>query len=129
MEVGILGSMEIEVDEEKSAEKMGSGNLPVFATPAMIALIEETAWKSVEEHLQKGQSTVGTNLEISHLSATPLGMNVLCQTKLIEVDGRKLVFEAKVYDKEALIGKGKHERYIIDTEKFMENTKNKFSVN
>lgn len=122
MEIGIKGKIEIIVNMDKTAKKVGSGNLEVFATPAMIALIEETSWKSVNEFLDKGQATVGTKLDISHLSATPIGMKVRCETELIEVDNKKLVFKAKVYDEKGLIGEGSHERFIINEEKFMSKT-------
>ena len=98
---------------------MGSGTLDVFATPAMIALMEQTAWQSVTPYLEEGQGTVGIRLEISHDAPTPLGMEVSCESELVEIDGRRLVFE--VVAKDALgtiIGKGRHERFIIDEEKF-----------
>lgn len=118
METGIKNICEIKVTEDKTAAAMGSGTLQVFATPAMIALIEETAWKSVAPHLEEGQGTVGTQLNISHVAPTPLGMTVRCETELTEVDGRKLVFKANVYDEMGLIGTGTHERFIINSEKF-----------
>ncbi len=97
---------------------MKSGELNVFATPAMIALIEETAWRSVAPYLEKGMCTVGTSLNIKHVSPTPMGMKVKCETVLTENDGRKLVFSAKVYDERGLIGEGTHERFIVNSEKF-----------
>ncbi len=106
------------VTEDKTAEVMKSGTLKVLATPAMIALIEETAWKSVQSELGEGQGTVGTNLNVDHVAPTPLGMKVRCETELVEVDGRKLKFDVKVYDECGLIGKGTHERFIIVSEKF-----------
>lgn len=118
MEKGITLSMETTVTAEKSAVVMGSGTLSVFATPAMTALIEETAWRSVAPHLEEGQTTVGTSLNISHLAPTPIGMKVRCETVLTAVEGRKLVFEASVYDEAGIIGKGTHERFIINSEKF-----------
>jgi len=118
METGIKNAIETEVTADKTAAAMGSGTLQVFATPAMIALIEETAWKSVAPHLEDGQGTVGTMLNISHVAPTPLGMTVKCETELVEVDGRKLIFKANVYDETGLIGTGTHERFIINSEKF-----------
>lgn len=110
--------METTVTDGKSAVAMGSGTLKVFATPAMIALIEETAWRSVAPHLEAGQATVGTALNISHLAPTPIGMKVRCETVLTAVEGRKLTFEASVYDEAGIIGKGTHERFIINSDKF-----------
>ena len=110
--------MEHLVTEELSARVMGSGTLRVFATPAMIALIEETCWRSIADQLEDGQGTVGTLLNISHVAPTPLGMKVRCESELKEVDGRRLVFEVNVYDECGLIGKGTHERFIITEDKF-----------
>lgn len=118
MEKGIKLTVETTATESNSAKTMKSGTLDVFATPAMIALIEETAWKSVAPYLEKGQGTVGISLNVSHVAPTPLGMAVKCETELVEVDGRKLKFEAKVYDEKGLIGSGTHERFIIDETKF-----------
>lgn len=101
-----------------TARKMGSGTLDVLATPSMIALIEETAWRSVEKELEEGQATVGTNLKVDHLAPTPVGMKVNCTTELTEVDGRRLVFTVSVNDECSEIGRGTHERFIIGAEKF-----------
>ncbi len=125
MENGIKNSIEMLVSADKSAAAMKSGELNVFATPAMIALIEETAWRSVAPYLEKGMGTVGTNLNIKHLSPTPIGMKVRCETELTESDGRKLVFSAKVYDEKGLIGEGSHERFIVNSEKFQTKADNK----
>ncbi len=118
MEIGIKNSLEIIVSSEMSAKVKKSGTLNVFSTPSMIALIEETAWTSVSDYLEKGCATVGISLNINHLSPTPIGMKVKCETELIKVDGRKLVFDVKVYDEKDLIGQGTHERFIIMEEKF-----------
>ena len=116
---GIKGNNKVLAENSNSARTMGSGTLDVFATPAMIALMEQTAWQSVTPYLEEGQGTVGIRLEISHDAPTPLGMEVSCESELVEIDGRRLVFE--VVAKDALgtiIGKGRHERFIIDEEKF-----------
>lgn len=118
MEKGIKNTIKIIVTNNKTAAAMGSGTLQVFATPAMIALIEETAWRSVTPYLEDGQSSVGTKLDISHISPTPLGMTVKCETELTEIDGRRLVFKTDVYDEMGLIGTGTHERFIINADKF-----------
>ncbi len=116
---GIKGRMELVVDEAHTAEAMGSGELPVFATPAMIALIEETCWRSAADHLEDGCGTVGTKLDVSHLSATPAGMKVWCESELIKEEGRKLTFAVRVYDEKGMVGEGTHERFIVDNVKFM----------
>ncbi|MBQ8510797.1 MAG: thioesterase family protein [Clostridia bacterium] len=113
------------VTESNTAAKLGSGMLPVYATPAMILLIESTAAESVAPQLEEGSTTVGTKLEIEHVSATPTGLEVRCETELVEVDRRRLVFDVKVYDKAGLIGCGKHERFIVASEKFMAKAESK----
>ncbi len=127
METGIKYTIEKTVTTEMTARIMGSGTLDVFATPSMIALIEETAWKSVASELEQGMASVGTNLKIDHLAPTPVGMKVRCETELKEVDGRKLVFEVNVYDEKGLVGKGTHERFIINEEKFQTKANSKLN--
>lgn len=128
LEVGIKGNQEVKVSEANTALAMGSGTLKVFATPSMIALMEKTAWESVAAHLEEGSGTVGTQLNISHLSATPLGMTVRCESELIEVDGRKLVFKVSAYDDAGLIGEGSHERFIVKNEKFQAKADSKVNA-
>ncbi len=119
---GIKGSCSILADESTSAKTMGSGTLDVFATPAMAALMEKTAWQSIAPYLQEGQGSVGTRLDITHDAATPLGMTVTCKSELIQVDGRRLVFEVTASDDKEIIGRGTHERFIIDNDKFLTKT-------
>jgi predicted thioesterase len=118
LEVGIKGKQEVTVSESNSAKTMGSGTLDVFATPAMIALMEKTAWESVQANLDEGSGTVGTSLNVKHVAATPLGMKVTCESELIKVDGRALTFSVKAYDEAGLIGEGEHERFIVFNDKF-----------
>jgi len=127
MELGIKGAQSVVVDESNLASTMGSGDLPVFATPAMIALIEKTASESVVPYLEIGTSTVGTHLDVAHSSATPIGMTVVCETELIEIDRRRLVFKVRVYDSAAEVGSGTHERFIVDSAKFMQKAELKRS--
>lgn len=125
--VGITGSKELTVTADKTAAAVGSGLLDVFATPQMIALMEATASESVAPYLDEGYSSVGTLVNVSHVSATPVGMKVRCESKLTAVDGRKLTFELKAYDECGLIGEGNHERFIIFSEKFMAKTNSKLT--
>ncbi|MCH5252066.1 MAG: thioesterase family protein [Lachnospiraceae bacterium] len=125
LEIGIKGTESVTANERNCAKAMGSGTLEVFATPAMIALMEETAWKSVAPYLEEGQGTVGIKLEVSHDAATPLGMTVTCESELIEIDGRRLVFEVRAFDDKDVIGKGRHERFIVWDEKFQEKANQK----
>ena len=125
LETGIKGNQKTTVDGTNTAEVYGSGDLPVFATPAMIGLMEFTCSKSVAPHLEEGQSTVGTIVNVKHLAATPVGMEVSCESELIEIDRRRLVFKVQAFDECGLIGEGVHERFIIDVEKFMNKTNSK----
>ena len=127
IEKGIKGYAETLVSADKCADSMGSGELRVFSTPAMIALVEEAAWKSVADKLDEGCGTVGTRVDIAHIGATLPNKRVTCETELCEVDGRKLSFTARVYDEKGKIGEGTHERFIIFNEKFMDKLEKKFS--
>lgn len=125
MKIGIKGKKEQIVTYEQTAEFMSSGLLPVFATPCMIQLMEATSRISVEPFLSEGQSTVGTRVEIDHLVSTFVGCRVTCESELVFVDRRRLVFEVKVYDDKELLGKGKHERFIIDNQRFIQKLEEK----
>ena len=116
--IGLKGHLEQTVTEEVTADRIGSGLVKVFATPMMIALIEQTCNESVVPYLDEGQGTVGTHVDVSHCAATPVGMRVWCDSELVEVDRRRLVFDVKAYDECGLIGEGRHERFIIDSAKF-----------
>ena len=118
IETGIKGSQALTVTEAESAKHIGSGTVLVLATPMMIALIEKTCRLSVKPFLDEGQETVGTHVNVSHIAATPLGMAVRCDSELIEVDRRRLVFKVAVYDADGLVGEGTHERFVIDEARF-----------
>ena len=118
LETGIKGTKTVTVNESNTAKVMGSGTLDVFATPALIALLEETCWRSVADELEEGCGTVGTLLEVKHTAPTPVGMEVTCESTLIEVDGRRLVFHVIARDTKGLVGEGNHERFVIQNEKF-----------
>ena len=119
LETGMTGTAETMVTNENTAHALCSGALEVFATPAMIALMEECCFKMVQPELEEGMGTVGTGLNIEHLAPTPVGMKVKCQGRLTAVEGRKLVFEVEVSDETGtVIGKGSHQRFIINSEKF-----------
>jgi predicted thioesterase len=118
LEAGIKGTGEVMVSAANTAKMMGSGTLDVFATPAMIALMEKTAWESVQPRLDEGSGTVGTSLQVRHVAATPVGMKVTCESELVKVEGRALTFRVKAYDESGLIGEGEHERFIVFNDKF-----------
>ena len=125
LQTGMKGQMTMTVKQENTAEVMKSGTLQVFATPAMIALMEETAWKSVAGELEDGCATVGTGINVRHLSASPVGMEITCHTTLTEIDGRRLVFSVDIEDEAGRIGEGTHERFIIESEKFLKKAEKK----
>ena len=122
LHIGIKNHLESTASPERSAETVGSGNVPVYATISMIGLMEKTCLESVLPHLEPGQDTVGTHVNVSHCSATPVGMKVWCDSELIEIDRRRLVFRVAAHDEAGLIGEGTHERFIIEKEKFITKT-------
>ena len=120
--VGLQGKNELSVTAELTAARFGSGLVEVYATPAMIALMEKTCLESVTPFLDAGMGTVGTKVEVSHERATPVGMQVVCESTLTEVDRRRLVFEVLASDEVGIIGRSRHERFIIDIKSFTEKT-------
>ena len=124
---GIKGERSLVVTEECTARALGSGELPVLATPRMIALVEETAWKSVAGALEEGEGTVGTRIDVKHLAATPMGKTVRCVTELTAVDRKKLTFRAEVFDDAGKVGEGVHERFIVKNGQFLERAAGRFA--
>ena len=127
LEKGMKGHLEFTVTEDKLASKVGSGLVNVFATPMMIAAIEQTAAASVQGALDEGCTTVGTLVNVSHVAATPEGMKVTVDTELTEVspNGRMLTFCVKAFDEAGLIGEGTHQRAVVLKERFEEKAANK----
>ncbi|MDE6897797.1 MAG: thioesterase family protein [Lawsonibacter sp.] len=123
--VGLKGRAETVVNESNTAQAACSGALPVFGTPFMCALMEEAAWKSIAPHLEAGQSTVGTRLNVSHDSATPVGMKVWAESEVTEVDGKRLILTVAAFDERGPIGRGTHERFIVTDERFLAKTARK----
>lgn len=118
---GLTNKAEKRVKQHETAAAYGSGLVEVYATPAMIAFMEKTALQVVADYLPEGYNTVGTRVDVRHLKATPVGMQVNCEAILKEVDGNKLTFEIEAYDEQGKIGTGIHQRFIIDEKKFMKN--------
>ena len=116
---GLRYSETLVVDHKDTAAVYGSGALEVFATPAMIALMEKTCLESVADKIGEGNTTVGIAVNIKHLKASPVGATIRCEAHLVEVDRRRLVFEGQCFEDETLVGEGVHERFIVDSEKFM----------
>jgi len=125
LQKGIKGHKEIIVSETDTASKFGSGLINVYATPAMVGLMETTAQESVQKHLPSGYITLGIELNIKHLKATPVGMKVRCESELIHIDGKKLIFNVDTYDDKGKIGEGTHSRFIVETKKFLEKLNQK----
>ena len=115
------------VSEQDTAKSVGSGELEVLATPKMCALMEECAYKAIKPELEEGATTVGTMLNIKHVSATPVGMKVKIVATIKEIDGRKISYDLKAYDEAGLIGEGTHERFVVYAEKFVAKTNSKLN--
>ena len=116
---GLRHSERLVVEHKDTAAVYGSGALEVFATPAMIALMEKTCLMGVCDKIGEGNTTVGIAVNIKHVKASPVGATIRCEAELVEVDRRRLVFEVKCFDGETLIGEGVHERFVVNSEKFM----------
>jgi predicted thioesterase len=115
---GLLGTATLIVGEEHTAPRLGSGRAPVLATPIMIALMEAAAVDCVERLLAEGQESLGVRIQVDHTAGTPVGLAVTATAELEEVDGRKLVFYVEARDAREVIGKGRHERVVVDAERF-----------
>mgnify|MGYP005955987699 FL=1 len=120
VEVGMTGSAETLVERADTAQEVGSGSLLVYATPCMVALMEGAACNALEGKLAEGETSVGTRMDVQHLAATPVGMEVRAESRLTAVDGRRLTFEITAFDEAGEIGKATHERVVVKTERFLE---------
>jgi fluoroacetyl-CoA thioesterase len=116
---GLVGEARTTVDEAKLASYFGSGGVDVYATPAMIALLENAAINAVDPLLPDGSCSVGSLIEVRHLAATPPGVEVRARAELIEVDGRRLRFHVEAFDSVDRIGEGSHERVVVDLERLL----------
>lgn len=122
---GLKGTATVKAENGRLASAMGSGCLDVFATPAMIALMENAACNALEDFLEGDETTVGTALDVQHLSATPEGMDVTAEAVLTDVNGREFTFDVTASDEAGLIGKGTHKRFLVYSGKFLEKTQSK----
>lgn len=125
IEIGLKGYAETVVAEANTAAAVGSGLVPVFATPSMIALMEQAAASSLSSHLIDGQGSVGIHLDVTHESATPIGLKVWAESEVIAVDGKQITFSVIAYDEVGLIGRGTHKRACIIVDRFMAKTEQK----
>ena len=125
VELGMRGRAAAVAAEEDTARALGSGTVPVLATPRMIALLEQAAVNAVQSELLPGQTTVGTRLDVTHDAATPVGMRVWAEAELTAIEGRKLTFAVAAFDDAGRIGGGTHQRFIIQTDKFLAKAQEK----
>jgi len=125
LKLGLEAQKTDTVTDKNIASSWGSGGLAVYATPAMIALMETTALSAVDPLLPSGWSTVGTELAVKHISATPRGMKVSARAELLSVNGRALTFRVEAFDETGKIGEGTHGRFIVENEKFLAKAENK----
>lgn len=125
LKTGLAATVSETVLFTNTAAALGSGSLNVYATPAMVALMEEAAVTAIAPYLDAASGSVGTKMNISHDNATLPGNVVTATAELTEIDGRRLVFKVSAQDKYSIIGQGVHERFIINNEKFMDKLKNK----
>ena len=125
LKAGLTARITHKVTEQDTAANVGSGEVQVYATPKMLALMEKAAYTAVADVLPEGSTTVGTHLDASHLAATPVGMEVYATAELIEVDRKKLTYLVEAYDKKDCIGKGTHTRFIVDSIRFNEKAQEK----
>lgn len=123
IEVGLKYESQTVVSTTNTANTLGSGDMEVFATPAMIALMENAAMMAVAPHLDEGASTVGIEMATSHIKASPIGATITASAELISAEGRKLSFRVKAWDEQGVIGEGNHTRFVVDRERFLSKVK------
>ncbi len=118
--IGARGAATVKVVAENTALALGSGDVPVFATPALVALMENASVEAVQKYLPPGQTSVGTEVHIKHLAATPVGMHAHARSTVTAVDGRRITFQVEAWDDREKIGEGTHTRVVIDEARFNE---------
>lgn len=127
LQPGLSLDLTFSVTPDLTAKTVGSGTLDVLATPIMIARMEQAAWTAVAPHLADGEGTVGTLMNVQHLSPTPVGIDVTCRAELVQVEGRRLVFQVSAWDARGPVGQGSHERAVIQNERFVEKAQKKLA--
>lgn len=120
-----IGKANTVVDMNNIANAVGSGSLEVFATPMMVALMEKAAVNALVDFLDEGETTVGTGINITHVSASPIGIEITATAEVIDVKGREITFKLSASDSVALIGEGTHTRFVVDAERFQSKTNSK----
>lgn len=125
LQVGLNAERELMVSKVNTAKQYGSGAIEVFATPAMISLMEGASMDAVQSFLPEGFGTVGTSIQVNHVAATPIGMKVTAKAEVTQISGKRITFKIEAFDEVGLIGEGIHERYIIEELKFLERVASK----
>ena len=125
IQIGMTGKHSLTVTDDLTASHMGSGSVAVYATPAMIALMEAAAVNAIESALSEGVTSVGTAIAITHTAATPPGQTVHAEAEVTAVDGRQISFSVRAYDEHEIIGEGTHRRAVIDRARFMQRVQSK----
>ena len=125
IQIGLAAERCERVVESLLATRLGSGSVEVYATPAMVALMESAAVAAIEPLLPEGQASVGVALEVKHLAATPPGQQVRARAEVAAVEGRKVTFKVQAWDERELIGEGTHTRFVIDVARFMQRVQSK----
>ena len=125
LKAGIRAELEFSVDGADTADRWGSGLVPVLSTPALVGRMEQAAVRALQERLPNGRTTVGGRIDVRHLAPTPVGMRVQVRAELVEVDGRRLVFQIEARDEAEVIGQAVHECFVIDEARFMERVRSK----
>ena len=123
--VGMKAEVGTLAEREDTAKEVGSGDLLVYATPCMVALMEGAACEAIAEALGENQTTVGTALNIEHISATPVGLEVRAEAEVTAVEGKVITFQVKAFDEAGEIGRGTHQRVLVNSQKFLEQAYNK----
>lgn len=123
--VGMLGTAETQVERSDTALEVGSGDLLVYATPCMVAMMEGAACAAIAPALKEGQTSVGTMLSIQHTAATPVGLEVRAEAEVTAVEGKKVIFRVTAFDEKGEIGHGTHERVLVTSQKFLEKVYDK----
>ncbi len=122
---GLKGEASMEVRKDNTALEMGSGSVPVFATPMLIAIMEKAAVTALEGYLEEGSSSVGISVNCRHLAATPVGMTITARAELVKIDGNRLIFKVEAFDEVEKVGEGEHERFIVNLDRFLQHSQKK----
>ena len=120
IEVGMKGEVSTLAEREDTALEVGSGSLLVYATPCMVALMEGAACEAIAEGLEETETTVGIELNIQHIAATPVGMEVRAEAEVTAVEGKIITFTVRAFDETGEIGKGSHKRALVNSQRFLD---------